>query len=99
MSHPRASCDHGTPLSMRYLKSRSFLPVSWPVILQELPPHVFAGVDAADDRIDDARSAVNNVQRWVETFFQHFLRCQIRRILVGHPAGVDAVHVDAVVVV
>src|SRR5688500_3552925 len=38
------------------------LPIRRLVILQELPPHVPAGVDAIDDGIDDARGAVDDVE-------------------------------------
>ena len=49
--------------------------------------------------IDDARRAVHDVERRMEAVLDGLARGDLGRILVGHPAGVDAVHVDAVVVV
>jgi hypothetical protein len=57
---------------------------------------VVAGVEAVDDRIDDARRAVDDVERRVEACSSLLARGDLHRVLVGHPAGVDAVHVDAV---
>ena len=41
-------------------------PVGGVVVLQELAPHVVAGVEAVDDRVDDAGRAVDDVERRVE---------------------------------
>ena len=46
--------------------------------------------------IDDARRAVDDVERRMEALLRGLARGDLHRILVGHPAGVDAVHVDAV---
>jgi hypothetical protein len=42
------------------------LPISWFVILEELPPHLLAGVCAINDGINDTGSTVNNVERRME---------------------------------
>src|SRR5688500_3500665 len=42
------------------------LPIRRLVILEELPPDVFSRVDPRDDRIDDARRAIHDVQRRME---------------------------------
>src|SRR5690606_40123254 len=62
-------------------------PIRRRVILEELPPHVLAGVEAVDDRVDDARGAVDDVERRVEAFLDHLARGDLGGILVGHPAG------------
>ena len=36
------------------------------VVLEELAPDVYAGVDPIDDRIDDPSGTVNDVERWVK---------------------------------
>ena len=61
------------------------------IVLQELPPHMLAGVEAVDDRVDDARGAVDDVQRRMEAFLLDLERGDVGRIFVGDPAGVDAV--------
>src|SRR3546814_4690880 len=85
--------------SARQIGWPAISPVRRRVVLQELPPHVLAGVEPVDDRVDDARGAVDDVQRRVEAFLDDLARGELGGILVGHPAGVDAVHVDAVAVV
>jgi hypothetical protein len=60
---------------------------------------VLAGVEAGDDGVDDARGAVDDVERRMEAVLGGLARGDLGGILVGHPAGVDAVHVDAVVLV
>jgi len=37
------------------------LPIGGSIVLQELTPHMFAGVDATDDGVDDACGAVDDV--------------------------------------
>src|SRR3546814_280322 len=85
--------------SARQIGGPAISPVRRRVILQELPPHVLAAVEAVDDRVDDARGAVDDVQRRVEAFLDDLARGDLGRVFVGHPTGVDAVHVDAVAVV
>ena len=60
---------------------------------------MLAGVEPADDRVDDARSAVDDVERRMEAFLDDLARGERCGILVGDPAGVDRVHVDAIAVV
>src|SRR5688572_8561649 len=72
------------------------LPVSGAIILQKLPPHVFAGVEASDDRVDDSSRAVHDVERRMKTMVLSFARGNLHRIFVSHPACVDAVHMNAV---
>src|SRR3546814_16658487 len=54
--------------SARQIGGPAISPVRRRVILQELPPHVLAAVEAVDDRVDDARGAVDDVQRRGEAF-------------------------------
>src|SRR5690242_1469259 len=75
-------------------RSLRALPVGRAIVLQELAPHVAPGVHAADDRVHDARAAIDDVERRVEAMVGHLARRDLGRILVGDPAGVDAVHVD-----
>src|SRR6476659_888024 len=75
------------------------LPISRFVVLQELAPDMLTAVDAADDRIDDPRGAIDDIQRRMKALLDDLARCELRRILVGDPAGVDRIHVDAVVAV
>src|SRR5687768_17989279 len=74
-------------------------PIRGFVILQKLTPDVHAGVEPADDRIDNARRAVDGVGRRMEALLGRLARGDLHRIFVGHPAGVHAVHVNAVVMV
>src|SRR3954470_15546239 len=75
------------------------LPIGRPIVFEELSPHVRAGVEAGDDRCDDAGGAVDAVERRMETLLGKVSRRDLRGIFVGDPSCVDAVHVDAVVVV
>ncbi len=69
------------------------------VVLEELPVDVLAAVEPADDRIDDAGGAVDDVERRVEAVLGGLALGDVERVLVADPTGVDAVHVDAVGVV
>ena len=44
---------------------------------------MLAGVEAGDDRVDDARGAVDDVQRWVEALLDYLARGEIGWILIG----------------
>src|SRR5258706_16300734 len=70
------------------------LPVGWPVILQKLAPDVGAGIGAADDRIDNARGAIDAVERRMKALLFGLPRGDSSRVFVGHPSCVDAVHVN-----
>src|SRR5262245_5633432 len=59
------------------------LPVNRPVVLQELAPHVRAGIESTDDRIDDPRRAVDDVERRMEALFLRFPRRDVDRVLVS----------------
>src|SRR4051812_19929430 len=72
------------------------LPVRRLVVLEELSPHMAAGVHAADDRVHDARGAVHDVERGMEPVIGGLPRGDLDRIFVRHPSRVHAVHVDAV---
>src|SRR6266404_4381528 len=76
-------------LSARITERRGFsLPVGRAVVLQELPPHVLTGVEAVDDRIDDARCAVDDVERRAEAVLGGLALRDVHRVLIGHPTGV-----------
>jgi hypothetical protein len=51
---------------------------------------VDAGVGAGDDRVDDAGRAVDDVERRVEVLLGALALGDVGRVLVAHPAGVDA---------
>src|SRR6266513_5733769 len=72
------------------------LPIRGRVVFQDLAPDMRAGIDAVEDRIHDARATVDDVERRVKALLGGLARGNLHRILVGDPAGVDAVHVDAV---
>ncbi len=57
---------------------------------------MFAGEEPREDRVEDARGAVDHVERRVEAVLLPLLVGERRRVLVGDPAGVHAVHVDTV---
>src|SRR5262245_22567320 len=90
----------GPTMSTKFTFAHNGLTTASPVgrreVLEELSPHVAAGVEAADDGIDDACGAVDGVEGWMEALLDGFSRGDLRRVLVGHPSRVDAVHVDAV---
>src|SRR5262245_44026899 len=65
------------------------------VVLQKLAPYVRASRTADEDRIHDARSAVDDIERRRETELG-FTRGVNSGIFVGHPTGVDGVHVNAI---
>ena len=56
---------------------------------------MLARVGAVDDRVDDPRRPVDDVEGRSEPELDYLLLRNVERILVGHPARVDAVHVDA----
>src|SRR5690606_19768521 len=63
---PGSRCGDDTEVWGRAGQAAPPSPVRRRVVLQELAPHVVAGIDAVDDRVDDARRAVDDVQRRVE---------------------------------
>src|SRR5262245_8590562 len=65
------------------------LPFCSPVVFQKFSPGVFAGVEAGNDRVQNPRGAVHDIERRMEAVFGAFARCDRFRIFVGHPAGVD----------
>src|SRR3546814_2544120 len=69
--------------SARQIGGPAISPVRRRVLLQELPPPVLAAVHAVDDRVDDARGAVDDVQRRVEGFLDDLARGELGRVLVG----------------
>src|SRR5665213_1001327 len=91
---PPLDATPGTQLSSVKLK----LPVCRTKVLQELSPYVGAGIDARDDGIEDSGSTVDDVQRWMKTLLRRLARRDFDRILVGYPARIDAVHVNAIAV-
>ena len=58
-----------------------------------------ASVQSVNDRIDDARCAIDDVERGVEPLFHDLGFGDGNRVLVANPAGIDAVHVDTRVVI
>lgn len=55
------------------------------------------GVEAVDDGIGDAGGAVDDVEGGMELMFAGLALGDVEGVFVGDPAGVHAVHVDAVV--
>ena len=62
----------GDPLQRPLSGRLAPLPVRRLVVLEELPPDVLAGVEAVDDRVDDARGAVDDVERRMEALLGSF---------------------------
>src|SRR5678815_5930882 len=71
------------------------LPVSRFVVLEELAPDMRTRVESADDRIDDARGAVDDIERRMKTLLDD-LACSMRRwILVRDPTGIlSLIHIS-----
>ena len=64
-------------------------PIGALVVLEELSPGVFAGGQAAEDRVDDAGGAVHHVERRREAMHVDLVLRQMSRILVSNPAGIN----------
>ena len=78
-ARPGARSSHGAISSPSCPKpARS--PVGGSVVLEELPVDVGAGVEPGDDRIDDPRRAVDDVERRVEAVLR---RLALRRSRTG----------------
>ena len=75
-----AGADRQRPRHARSGRTRRHRPspVGRPVVLQELAPDVLAGVEAGDDRVDDARRAVDDVERRVEAVLGRLARGDLR---------------------
>ncbi len=96
---PTCTVAMGTASRTSARTSRALGTKVWSIGDEELAPHVPARVHAGDDGVHDARRAVDDVERRVEAVVRDLPRRDLGRILVGHPAGVHAVHVDAVLLV
>lgn len=90
----KCACRYGSP-GTRLRAS----PIDRRVILQELPPHMLAGVESVDDRVDDARGAVDDVQRQIKTFLLHLEYDNFCRIFIDDPANVHTVHIDTIILI
>src|SRR5665213_1157582 len=62
-------------------------------------PAELAARKVIDQRFHPPLDAVDGVERWMEPLIDDFSRGKLRRVFVGDPPGVDAVHVDSVVVI
>src|SRR6185436_5526240 len=71
-------------------------PIGRLIVLQEFSPSVFASVEADYYRINNSRGAIDDVERGMEAVLLFLARGDLHGVFVGHPAGVDAVHVDPV---
>src|SRR5262245_14897839 len=78
------------------MRTPSPSPRDRPVVLQEQPPHVLAGAEPREDRIEDARRTVDDVERRRKAVLPTLALGERHGVLVRDPAGVDAVHVDAI---
>ena len=58
-----------------------------------------AGFEAGDDGVEDAGGAIDDVERRMEVLFDGFACGDFDGVFVGDPAGVDAVHVDTILLV
>src|SRR5450631_2881565 len=76
-------------------RSKHGLPRCRLVVLQKLPPDVLACQPPREYRIDNARGAVNDVQRRREAQVRLAGRMSCR-IFVSYPPGVHGIHVDSV---
>src|ERR1700737_290993 len=75
---------------------RAILPVSRAIVLEEFAPHMNAGVEPGNNRIDDSCRPSPDVQGRMEAMLGGLPRGNLLRILVGDPSRIDAVHVNAV---
>src|SRR6266566_3015198 len=80
----------------RLLLARPSLPVSRAIVFQKLPPHMNASVEPGNDRVNDSRRPIHDVQWRMEAMLGGFPRGNLLRILVRDPSSVDTVHVNAV---
>src|SRR5438034_8259652 len=85
--------------SERHIGSVSLLPDRRLVVLEEIAPDVFSGIEARDDGIDDSCSAVHDVEWWVKTMLGRLAGRNRSRILIRDPSRVHGIHVNAVFVV
>ena len=72
-----------------------WLPVGDLIVLQKLTPLMLTSQEAGEDGVTDTGGGVDLVERRVEAQFIGFAASDIGGVLVGDPAGVDAVHVDS----
>ena len=75
------------------------LPVGDLIVFQKLTPNVGSGIDSVNDGIEDAGGAVDDIEGRVESLFDGLASGDFVGIFVGYPAGIDAIHMDAVGVV
>src|SRR5687768_9628466 len=66
------------------------LPVGWPVIFQEIPPHVFAGVEAGNNRIQDSCGTIDDVEWWMKSMLGELAGRDWLGILIRDPTGIDS---------
>src|SRR6266436_9479894 len=72
------------------------LPIHWLKILQEFSPDVLARIEPRNNGIDDSGGSVNDVQRRMKMMVASLASGNVDGILIGDPAGIDAIHVNAV---
>src|SRR5258705_497756 len=72
------------------------LPIRLAVIFKEFAPDVMTRVEAVDNRIDNPRPAVHDVQRRMELMVAHLAGGDGGGVLVGYPAGVHGIHINPV---
>src|SRR5215203_6460849 len=92
-----SGCSRRTIAIRGERQTQQRLPVRRLVVFQKLAPDVRARVEAGNDRINDPRGTIDDVERWMKAVVRGLARGDLCRIFVGNPAGVHAVHVDAVV--
>ena len=74
-------------------------PIGGLVVLEKFSPEMDSRIFASNDRVHNPRRAVYDVEWWMEAMFLDFSGGDLDGVFVGHPSGIDAVHVDAVGVV
>src|SRR6185312_7583876 len=87
LSKRRATTRLAHSASTRARQRSTPSPIRRLVVLEKQAPDMLPGVAAADDRIDDACGAVDDVERWMEALLDHLARGDRGGILVGYPAG------------
>jgi hypothetical protein len=74
----------------RHLAHR--LPVNREIILQKLATPVFSRIDSIKKRVTDPCCTINDIQRRLEVVQFLFAPGELRRVFIGHPAGIHGIH-------
>src|SRR5688500_4257679 len=91
-----ATAESSAARQRRRAESVPELPGAGAVVLQELTPGVAPRVESVENRVNDPGSTVDDVERRMKANLSRLALGDVQRIFVRYPAGVHAVHEDAV---